>query len=95
MNPLTLLCLRPLRRQPSKIGEKVDDPISMYLSDIFTIGANLAGLPAMSIPCGFSGDLPVGLQLIGPALHESHLLNYAHQFQLESDWHTRCPEQYK
>ena len=76
------------------IAEKVDDPVSMYLSDIFTIGVNLAGLPAISIPCGFNEGLPVGLQLIAPHLQEASLLNYAHQYQLISDWHKKIPEKF-
>ena len=76
------------------IGQKVDDPIQMYLNDIYTIGANLAGLPAMSIPCGFVGGLPVGLQLIAPHLTEGRLLKTAHYFQIETDWHRRMPEAY-
>lgn len=78
-----------------KIGEKVDDPISMYLSDIYTIGVNLAGLPGMSIPAGFSQNMPVGLQLIGNYFSEARLLNLAHQFQQQTEWHTRCPEQFQ
>jgi len=74
------------------LGEKVDDPITMYLNDIYTIGANLAGLPGISIPCGFADDLPVGLQLIGPHFAEESVLHCAHQYQLISDWHRRCPE---
>ncbi len=77
-----------------KLGEKNNNPVSMYLSDIFTIGANLAGLPAMSIPCGFANQLPVGLQLIGAALQEAQLLQFAHQYQLNSDWHLKSPEHY-
>jgi len=77
------------------IGAKVDDPITMYLNDIYTIGANLAGLPAMSIPCGFLGGLPVGLQIIGAHFAEAKLLNVAHVFQRESDWHQRMPEGYR
>lgn len=76
------------------LGEKTNDPVSMYLSDIYTIGANLAGVPAMSIPCGFSKGLPVGLQLIAPALKEAELLNYAHQYQLNTDWHLQMPAQF-
>jgi aspartyl-tRNA(Asn)/glutamyl-tRNA(Gln) amidotransferase subunit A len=76
------------------IGAKVDDPITMYLNDIYTIGANLAGLSAMSIPCGFAGDLPVGLQLIGPHFGESRLLSTAHAYQRESDFHRRVPAAY-
>ena len=76
------------------IGQKMDDPIQMYLNDIYTIGANLAGLPALSVPCGFSGGLPVGLQLIGAHLSEPALLKVAHYFQLETDWHTRVPAAY-
>jgi aspartyl-tRNA(Asn)/glutamyl-tRNA(Gln) amidotransferase subunit A len=74
------------------LGEKVDDPVQMYLNDIYTIAVNLAGLPGMSIPCGFSGGLPVGLQLIGPHFAEGRLLNFAHAFQQATDWHARTPE---
>jgi aspartyl-tRNA(Asn)/glutamyl-tRNA(Gln) amidotransferase subunit A len=73
------------------IGAKVDDPVTMYLNDIYTIGANLAGLPGMSIPCGFVGHLPVGLQLIGPHFGESRLLSAAHAYQQATDFHTRVP----
>jgi aspartyl-tRNA(Asn)/glutamyl-tRNA(Gln) amidotransferase subunit A len=76
------------------LGAKVDDPITMYLNDIYTIGANLAGLPAISIPCGFAAGLPVGLQIIGPHFGESRLLGVAHAYQRETDWHTRIPEGY-
>ncbi len=75
-----------------KIGEKTNDPISMYLSDIYTIAINLAGLPAMSIPAGFVNKLPVGLQLIGNMFTEARLLNIAHSFQTATDWHTHTPE---
>jgi len=78
-----------------RFGERSDDPISMYLSDIYTIAANLAGLPGMSIPAGFAHDLPVGLQLIGNYFEEARLLNVAHQYQLNSDWHTQMPAQFK
>jgi len=78
-----------------KFGERSDDPISMYLSDIYTIAANLAGLPGMSIPAGFAYDLPVGLQIIGNYFDEARLLNVAHQYQLNSDWHTQMPAQFK
>jgi aspartyl-tRNA(Asn)/glutamyl-tRNA(Gln) amidotransferase subunit A len=77
-----------------EIGAKTSDPITMYLNDIYTIGANLAGLPAMSIPCGFTLGLPVGLQIIGPHFSEAKLLNVAHLYQRETDWHTRVPERY-
>ncbi len=73
-------------------GEKVDDPVTMYLSDIYTIAVNLAGLPGVSIPAGFSDGMPVGLQLIGNHFDESRLLNLAHQFQLATDWHRAEPE---
>ena len=76
------------------IGQKTGDPVQMYLNDIYTIGANLAGLPAMSVPCGFSGALPVGLQLIAPHLSEARLLQTAHHFQRETDWHARVPPGY-
>ncbi len=78
-----------------EIGAKTDDPITMYLNDIYTIGANLAGLPAVSIPCGFVEDLPVGLQVIGPVFSEAKLLNAAHQYQRETDWHRRVPRGYE
>ena len=78
-----------------KLGEKVDDPITMYLNDIYTIGANLAGLPGMSIPCGFVDELPVGLQLVGPHFAEESLLRCAHQYQQQTDWHAVCPEAFK
>jgi aspartyl-tRNA(Asn)/glutamyl-tRNA(Gln) amidotransferase subunit A len=77
------------------LGAKVDDPITMYLNDIYTIGANLAGLPAMSIPCGFLGGLPVGLQIIGPHFAEAKLLNVAHRFQQETQWHKQIPAGYE
>ncbi|MCR4333069.1 MAG: Asp-tRNA(Asn)/Glu-tRNA(Gln) amidotransferase subunit GatA [Sulfuricaulis sp.] len=76
-----------------KIGEKSDDPVAMYLSDIYTISVNLAGLPGMSIPAGFAPDgLPVGLQLIGQYFNESRLLNIAHGYQQVTDWHKRIPK---
>ena len=75
-----------------RIGEKAADPVQMYLSDIFTIAVNLAGLPGMSIPCGFDGSgLPVGLQLIGNYFSEARMLNVAHQYQQATDWHARVP----
>ncbi len=73
------------------IGAKVDDPITMYLNDIYTIGANLAGLPALSVPCGMVDGLPVGLQIIGPHFSEERLLAVAHGWQRESDWHCKLP----
>lgn len=73
------------------LGAKTSDPITMYLNDIYTIGANMAGLPALSIPCGFADELPVGLQLIGGHFSEARLLNVAHQYQLATDWHRRVP----
>ncbi len=76
------------------IGEKTDDPITMYLNDIYTIGANLAGLPGISVPCGFVDGLPVGLQLVGPHFAEETVLSCAHQYQLLTDWHTQGPENF-
>jgi len=73
------------------IGAKTSDPITMYLNDIYTIGANLAGLPAISIPAGFVEGLPVGLQIVGPHFAEAKLLNVAHVYQRETDWHRRIP----
>ena len=73
------------------IGEKTDDPVQMYLSDIYTIAVNLAGLPGMSLPCGFSAGLPVGLQLIGNYFDETRLLDTAHRFQQATVWHRCAP----
>ena len=74
-----------------KLGEKAADPVQMYLSDIYTIAVNLAGLPGMSVPCGFAGGLPVGLQLIGNYFAEGQLLNVAHRYQQATDWHLKRP----
>ena len=74
------------------LGELTDDPITMYLSDIYTIAVNLAGLPGMSIPAGFVNNRPVGLQLIGKHFDEARLLNIAHGFQKATDWHIKVPE---
>jgi len=75
-----------------KIGAKTSDPVQMYLNDIYTIPANLAGLPAMSVPCGFgAGDLPVGLHIVGSYFSEAKMLNAAHQYQRATDWHKREP----
>ena len=74
-----------------ELGAKTGDPVTMYLNDIYTIGANLAGLPAISVPCGFVQGLPVGMQIIGPHFSEPRLLNVAHRYQCESDWHRRAP----
>jgi len=74
------------------IGEKMDDPIEMYLSDIYTIAINLAGLPAISIPAGFIRDMPVGLQIIGNYFAEDRLLNVAHQYQKVTNWHHHTPK---
>ncbi|HIL42147.1 MAG TPA: Asp-tRNA(Asn)/Glu-tRNA(Gln) amidotransferase subunit GatA, partial [Gammaproteobacteria bacterium] len=71
----------------------IKDPVSMYLADIYTLSANLAGLPGMSIPAGFSNSLPVGLQLIGNYWSEAKLLNIAHKFQQQTDWHSRSPKE--
>lgn len=74
-----------------KLGEKTNDPVTMYLSDIYTIAVNLAGLPGMSIPAGFSAGLPVGLQIVGNYFSEARLLNVAHRYQQVTDWHRRVP----
>jgi aspartyl-tRNA(Asn)/glutamyl-tRNA(Gln) amidotransferase subunit A len=78
-----------------ELGAKTSDPVTMYLNDIYTIGANLAGLPALSIPCGFVGGIPAGMQIVGPHFSEARLLNVAHRYQQESDWHQRAPEAYR
>ena len=77
-----------------RLGDKVDDPITMYLNDIYTIGANLGGFPGMSIPCGFVDGLPVGLHLVGHHFDESALLRCAHAYQQVTDFHTACPEDF-
>jgi len=74
-----------------ELGAKTSDPVTMYLNDIYTIGANLAGLPAISVPCGLAQGLPTGMQIIGPHFGEERLLNVAHRYQLETDWHRRTP----
>ncbi len=87
------LILTPTIPAPAfKLGERTADPLTMYLSDIFTISANLAGLPAISVPCGFSSNkLPFGLQLIGPPFSESKILQAAHSFEQETDYHLQWP----
>ena len=75
-----------------KIGAKGDDPVAMYLEDIYTIATNLAGLPGMSVPCGMVEKKPVGLQIIGNYFDEARMLNVAHQFQQITDWHNQAPE---
>lgn len=77
-----------------RLGEKNADPVTMYLCDIYTIAVNLAGLPALSMPCGFDAGLPVGMQIIGNYFTEGRLLNIAHQYQGATDWHSRIPEAY-
>ena len=74
-----------------RLGEKADDPVSMYLSDIYTIAVNLAGLPGLSVPAGLAGGLPVGLQIIGNYFDEARLLNVAHKYQQSTDWHNQAP----
>ena len=74
-----------------KAGEKNDDPTEMYLQDIFTIPANLAGLPGISIPCGENAGLPLGMQLVGNSLEEDKLLQFAHSYQMNTEWHKQMP----
>jgi len=75
-----------------KIGEKINDPLAMYLLDVYTVSANLAGIPAISMPCGFDKNgLPLGLQLMGPHFEEQKLLQIAHQYQQQTDWHNKRP----
>lgn len=78
-----------------KLGAKSDDPISMYLSDIYTIAVNLAGLPALSLPVEAVNKMPVGLQLIGNYFREGQLLNVAHKLQQVTDWHKAAPENFQ
>ena len=86
--------LSPVAPSPAyKLGEMVDDPMAMYLSDIFTLTANLAGLPAISFPAGMSSDgLPIGLQLLGPILQEEKLLRAARMFEQATEWHLKRAE---
>ena len=78
-----------------KLGENMDDPLNMYLSDIFTVSVNLAGLPGMSVPVGFADSLPVGMQLIGNYFGEARLLRLAHHFQKDTDWHLQQAPEYR
>ncbi len=84
--------LAPVTPTPAfKIGEK-SDPLQMYLGDIFTVPANLAGIPGLSVPCGFTeGGLPIGLQILGPVLGEERLLTVGHAFEQATDWNGRRP----
>jgi aspartyl-tRNA(Asn)/glutamyl-tRNA(Gln) amidotransferase subunit A len=87
--------LGPTAQAPAfKLGDKTADPVAMYLNDIYTIAANLAGIPALSMPGGFVNGLPVGVQLMGNYFDESRLLNVAHQYQLATDWHRRQPKEF-
>jgi aspartyl-tRNA(Asn)/glutamyl-tRNA(Gln) amidotransferase subunit A len=75
-----------------RIGEKTDDPLQMYLSDIYTVSANLAGIPALSIPCGRSPEgLPIGMQLLAPPFQEQRLLQVAYAYEQATEWHLRQP----
>ena len=75
-----------------RVGEKASDPIAMYLNDIYTIGANLAGLPAISIPCGFTGTgMPIGLQVSAAPQAEATVLAVAHAYEQATEWHRRSP----
>jgi aspartyl-tRNA(Asn)/glutamyl-tRNA(Gln) amidotransferase subunit A len=76
-----------------RLGERIDDPLQMYLADVFTITQALAGVPAVNVPCGFDGaGLPIGLQIIGPDLAEAQILRVAYAYEQATDWHTRRPE---
>ena len=75
-----------------RLGEKADDPQEMYLQDVYTTSANLAGLPALTMPAGFVNGLPVGAQLIGNYFEEARILSVAHQFQSITDWHLTSPD---
>ena len=77
-----------------ELGEKITDPTQRYLADIFTVAVNLAGLPAISVPAGFSNGLPIGMQLIGKHFSEAKLLNIAHQYQQMTDWHQSHPKEF-
>jgi aspartyl-tRNA(Asn)/glutamyl-tRNA(Gln) amidotransferase subunit A len=75
-----------------RIGEKITNPLDMYLSDVHVVAVNLAGIPALSVPCGFSNGLPIGMQIMGPHLSEETLLKIGHLYQSQTDWHTKHPE---
>lgn len=77
---------------PFKLGEKVNNPLSMYLSDIFVCPVNIAGIPALSVPCGFLGSLPVGMQIIGEQFHEETLYQVAYAYEQETQWYKRTPK---
>jgi aspartyl-tRNA(Asn)/glutamyl-tRNA(Gln) amidotransferase subunit A len=87
------LIVTPATPTPAfKLGEKSEDPLQMYLSDIFTISVNLAGLPAIALPCGFSKTgLPIGVQLIGRAFEEETVLRAAHAYEQSTQWHLKKP----
>jgi len=86
------LLVAPISPTPAfKIGEKTDDPLEMYLSDIYTVATNPAGVPALAVPCGFSNNMPVGMQLIGKHLDEQMLFQVGHAYQQVTDWHTKLP----
>lgn len=90
------LILGPTTPTPAfKVGEKMEDPVTMYLNDIYTIPANLAGLPAISLPMGYVNQLPVGMQLVANHLQEALMLNAAHQYQQHTEWHLQMPEPFK
>ena len=86
------LIAAPVTQAPAfKLGAKLDDPVSMYLNDVYTLPASLAGLPGMSVPAGFVDGLPVGLQLLAPWFEETRLLGAAHAYQQSTDWHSKRP----
>tara|TARA_B100001013_G_C24321925_1_gene329023 strand:- start:50 stop:499 length:450 start_codon:yes stop_codon:yes gene_type:complete len=74
-----------------RLGERTSDPVQMYLSDVCTLPVNISGLPGISVPCGFSNDLPVGLQIIGPALGDLAVLQVAYAYEQATDWHKEWP----
>jgi len=77
---------------PFRLGEKTDDPLQMYLADVFTVSANLAGLPGVSVPCGFSNEgLPIGFQLMGRMFDEATLLRVADAYERVTEWHRKAP----
>ena len=86
--------LSPVAPTPAfPIGEKVDDPLTMYMSDVFTLSANLAGIPGISVPCGLSsGGVPIGLQMMGPHFSENRLLQAAYHFEQNTAFHQHRPE---